>query len=99
MGFDASLQAQRNVGDLEHKDTTRKWRNSFLVSLIFGVPSMIIMMYFMVVMDMDHAHTKCELPMCLIDGVSLENFLLFLLATPVQVNISIIKSTTFVDFD
>ncbi|XP_021954957.1 copper-transporting ATPase 1 isoform X3 [Folsomia candida] len=81
----ASLQQHPHVGDLQHKDTTRKWRNSFMVSLIFGVPSMIVMMYFMLTMDMDHQHhATCELPMCIIPGVSLENFLLFLLATPVQ---------------
>jgi Cu+-exporting ATPase len=86
MGFESSLQAQRHPGDLDHRDTTRKWRNAFLVSLIFGLPSMIIMMYFMLTMDMEHQHDECHLPMCLIDGVSLENFLLFLLATPVQVS-------------
>jgi len=97
MGFDATLQAQRHPGDLDHKDTTRKWRNAFLVSLIFGLPSMIIMMYFMMIMDMDHMHDdyECHLPMCLIDGVSLENFLLFLLATPVQVCLQISAKNEF----
>ncbi|CAG7833653.1 unnamed protein product [Allacma fusca] len=84
MGFEASLDNVRDVSHLDHRDSTRKWRNSFFVSLIFGVPSMILMMYFMFTMDMDHEHTVCEFPMCIIDGLSMENFLLFLLSTPVQ---------------
>ena len=85
MGFEASLENNKETTHLDHRDVTRKWRNSFIVSLVFGVPSMIIMMYFMMGMDMDHHHITCELPMCIIPGLSLENFLLFLLATPVQV--------------
>ena len=48
---------------------------------------MVIMMYFMLVMDMEHHSDKCMWPMCIIDGLSLENLLLFLLSTPVQVRI------------
>lgn len=33
-----------------------RWRNSFLISLIFGVPTMAIMTYFMVVMAMCDGH-------------------------------------------
>lgn len=89
MGFEAELDNQRDMGHhLDHRDTTRKWRNSFIVSLIFGLPNMIIMMYFMFTMDMsqhdEHTIHTCELPMCIIPGLSLENLLLFLLATPVQ---------------
>ncbi|CAG7734585.1 unnamed protein product, partial [Allacma fusca] len=80
MGFEASLYNVRDVSNLDHRDTTRKWRNSFFISLIFGVPSMILMMYFMFTMDMDHEKTACKF----IDGLSMENFLLFLLSTPVQ---------------
>ncbi|ODN04912.1 Copper-transporting ATPase 1 [Orchesella cincta] len=84
MGFEASLEPRTDNHHLDHKDMTDKWRHSFLISCIFGIPSMAVMMYFMVYMDMDHHDLSCKLPMCIIPGLSLENLLLFLLATPVQ---------------
>lgn len=61
-----------------------RWRNSFLISLVCGVPVMIIMIYF-------HwfKHTMME-PLNqtpVFRGVSLDNLLLFLLCTPVQVRV------------
>ena len=85
LGFDAKL-FQRDVQDasraLKHQEEIRKWRNSFLVSLIFGVPCMAIMMYYMIAMNRPgHSHSDfC----CLVPGLSLENLLLFALSTPVQ---------------
>ena len=84
LGFTASIvnKEDRFDGFLDHQTEIRKWRNSFLISLIFGVPCMAVMMYYMVVMSRsDHDHmNNC----CLTPGLSLENLLLFLLSTPVQ---------------
>jgi len=82
LGFQAKVSERQNKGYLDHSEDIKKWRNSFLVSLLFGVPCMIIMMYFMFRMRGDE-HRHSEL-CCLIPGLSLENALLFLLSTPVQ---------------
>ena len=85
LGFTASLYTSGDRRSyLDHKDEIRKWRSSFLVSLLFGLPCMIIMTYYMVEMSLDgHKHSDgcCFLN---ISGLSLENTLLFLLSTPVQ---------------
>ena len=59
----------------------RKWRNSFLFSLIFGVPTILLMLFFMYIMPEIRPH---ESMCCLVPGLSLENLLLLLLSTPVQ---------------
>lgn len=82
LGFSATLYTRdTSKGNyLDHKKEIQKWRNSFIVSLLFGVPAMLVMVYFMAMMEhMTHEEMCCVLP-----GLSLENLLLFLLATPVQ---------------
>jgi Cu+-exporting ATPase len=56
-----------------------RWRNSFIVAAIFGIPAMVIMLVFMFKYK-DHMTA----PQVTI-GLSVENLIMFLLATPVQV--------------
>ena len=85
LGFSATIASKAEKhGYLDHKEEIRKWRSSFFVSLIFGLPCMVIMMYFMIEMGRkEHKHSE---DCCFLDipGLSLENTLLFLLSTPVQ---------------
>ncbi len=83
LGFDCypiTDLSMTNASYLSQKEEVKKWRNSFFFSLIFGVPSMIVMMYYMHMMSIGDESAKC----CVIPGVSPENFFLFLLSTPVQ---------------
>ena len=78
LGFTASLVSREmGQGLPDHQEDIKKWRNSFLISLLFGLPCMVIMMYYMIKMSRPG---DC----CLVPGLSLENTLLFLLSTPVQ---------------
>lgn len=81
IGFEASVRAETdNFAILEQKDQIRKWKRAFLISLIFGVPSMVLMMLFML-----PSHEEAVIPPHnIIPGLSVENLVMFLLATPVQ---------------
>ncbi|XP_025084861.1 copper-transporting ATPase 1-like isoform X3 [Pomacea canaliculata] len=104
LGFDAYilLDSDKRAARYDHREDIKRWRTSFLLSLIFGAPSMILMMYFMLGMKSeDHSHsntnmtdnmtTPAPMPqgehgpqMMVYPGLSLENLLMFILATPVQ---------------
>lgn len=63
-----------------------RWKNSFLLSLVFGLPAMGLMIY-MMVMDSQHQEHGGSMPQeqNLLPGLSLLNLAFFLLCTPVQV--------------
>ncbi|RWS27695.1 copper-transporting ATPase 1-like protein [Leptotrombidium deliense] len=62
---------------LNAKQEVKKWRRSFFFNLLFGLPSMAVMVFFMYILD---SHHMC----CVIPGLSLQNLLLFILVTPLQ---------------
>ena len=114
LGFTARLVAdERGAGMLDHRTEVIKWRRSFLFSLIFGVPVMAIMIFFMIDMHIndcsdnsddvttqsavtssandtgditiDSNDEHCGMRM-VVDGLSLENLLLFIFSTPCLVS-------------
>ncbi|XP_041455525.1 copper-transporting ATPase 1-like isoform X3 [Lytechinus variegatus] len=75
-GFDCEISTEENQINManQHMKTIKKWRTSFLISLIFGVPAITTMLYFMI--SKNH--------IIVIPGLSLENLILFICATMVQ---------------
>ncbi|XP_051799249.1 copper-transporting ATPase 2 [Acanthochromis polyacanthus] len=85
LGFEASLVKKGFKNNLDHSEEIRQWRNSFLLSLLFGLPVMALMIY-MMVMDSQHQEHGGSMPedQNLLPGLSLLNLAFFLLCTPVQ---------------
>ncbi|XP_062981304.1 copper-transporting ATPase 2 isoform X2 [Elgaria multicarinata webbii] len=83
LGFQASL-AKRDPKDhnLDHKQEIQQWKKSFLCSLLFGVPVLILMIY-MLIPAAEH-HGSMVLEQNLIPGLSILNLLFFVLCTLVQ---------------
>lgn len=71
-----------------------RWRNSFLLSLVFGLPVMGLMIYMMVMNSQDQEHGGI-IPeeQNLVPGLSTLNLVFFLLCTPVQVRNSPVGGT------
>ncbi|KAL2088165.1 hypothetical protein ACEWY4_016993 [Coilia grayii] len=89
LGFGASLVKNDCFGRneaLDHHEEIQQWKQSFLFSLVFGVPVMGLMIY-MMVMDSQHQEHGGSMPheQNLLPGLSILNLAFFLLCTPVQV--------------
>ncbi|XP_068612695.1 copper-transporting ATPase 2 [Brachionichthys hirsutus] len=86
LGFEASLEKAGFKNNLDHTEEIRQWKNSFLFSLVFGLPVMGLMIY-MMVMDSQHQEHGGSMPeeQNLLPGLSLLNLAFFLLCTPVQI--------------
>ncbi|KJH43765.1 copper-exporting ATPase [Dictyocaulus viviparus] len=84
LGYTAELSSKDDqMKRLDHSEDVRKWRITFFVSLIFGVPVMLIMIVFHWVL---HTHMEPKNQTHILSpALSLDNLLLLLLCTPVQV--------------
>uniref|UniRef100_A0A8C3L7H2 Copper-transporting ATPase 2 n=1 Tax=Chrysolophus pictus TaxID=9089 RepID=A0A8C3L7H2_CHRPC len=83
IGFHASVSRRvPNTHNLDHKKEIQQWRKSFLCSLVFGIPVLILMIY-MLIPGGEH-HGAMVLEQNLIPGLSILNLLFFVLCTFVQ---------------
>ncbi|KAM3174361.1 hypothetical protein ACTXT7_010710 [Hymenolepis weldensis] len=98
MGFEASIHGEHFKSNREF-DEVKRWRCNFFINLIFGLPTILAMLIFMMIWphspvggyclprmhnisdNFDHPHL---VPPMICPGLSWENFIMFLLATPVQ---------------
>ncbi|XP_018430847.1 PREDICTED: copper-transporting ATPase 1-like, partial [Nanorana parkeri] len=99
LGFKTSLvKRDRSASHLDHRGEIQRWKQSFLISLIFCIPVMGLMIY-MMFMDSDHMmphhhnmtmddittyHPTMVLEYQVMPGLSIMNLLSFLLCIPVQ---------------
>ncbi|UMM25664.1 hypothetical protein L5515_005391 [Caenorhabditis briggsae] len=84
LGFTADLATRDNqMKRLDHSEDVEKWRNTFLISLVCGVPVMIIMIIFHWILHTP-MHPEKQTPI-FTPALSLDNFLLLILCTPVQI--------------
>ncbi|XP_066467647.1 copper-transporting ATPase 2 isoform X2 [Tiliqua scincoides] len=83
IGFQATL-IKRDPKDhnLDHKQEIKQWKKSFLSSLVFGIPVLILMIYMLI--PGDQQHESMVLEQNLIPGLSILNLLFFVLCTFVQ---------------
>ncbi|KRY42062.1 Copper-transporting ATPase 1 [Trichinella spiralis] len=82
LGYSCSLLSKENrSAALSHNHDISRWKKSFLISLLFGLPVMGVMVYYHWIL---HTMDKPENQWHVIPGLSFDNLLLFLLCTPIQ---------------
>ncbi|KAM9820887.1 LOW QUALITY PROTEIN: copper-transporting ATPase 2-like [Neosynchiropus ocellatus] len=86
LGFEAELMKDGFKSNLDHAEEIKQWKNSFLLSLVFGIPVMGLMIY-MMVMDSQHQQHGGSMPpeQNVLPGLSILNLAFFFLCTPVQI--------------
>uniref|UniRef100_A0A0N5BX98 P-type Cu(+) transporter n=1 Tax=Strongyloides papillosus TaxID=174720 RepID=A0A0N5BX98_STREA len=83
LGYTAKLATHEDrLKKIDHSDDIRRWYKSLIISLVFGIPVMIIMIYFHWYRH-THMHPENQSPV-FVPALSLDNLILLLLATPVQ---------------
>jgi Cu+-exporting ATPase len=108
LGFKGSMLTSESKSALlanSHRKAIAKWRNTFILSLLFGTPSMLVMFIIMYIPDsndnmmhspsvnhsINHSthkvdsHANMHTKFMLIPGLNLENLLMFIFCTPVQI--------------
>uniref|UniRef100_A0A915BRU2 P-type Cu(+) transporter n=3 Tax=Parascaris univalens TaxID=6257 RepID=A0A915BRU2_PARUN len=84
LGYTAVLaDGDDRLKRLDQSDEVAKWRVSLIVSLMFGIPVMAIMIYFHWIQHTP-MHPEHQIPV-FTPALSLDNLLLFILCTPVQI--------------
>uniref|UniRef100_A0A4W3K7N3 P-type Cu(+) transporter n=1 Tax=Callorhinchus milii TaxID=7868 RepID=A0A4W3K7N3_CALMI len=82
LGYEASLvKRDRSTSHLDHREEIRRWRRSFVISLVFCVPVMSMMIYMMI---LEKHHSSMFLERQILPGLSVMNLLSFVLCLPVQ---------------
>ncbi|CEF67444.1 Copper-transporting ATPase 2 [Strongyloides ratti] len=83
LGYTAKLATHEDrLNKIDHCDDIRRWYRSFIISLVFGIPVMLIMIYFHWYRH-THMHHENQTPI-FVPALSLDNLILLFLATPVQ---------------
>uniref|UniRef100_A0ACB8GEX6 ATPase Cu transporting protein 7B n=1 Tax=Sphaerodactylus townsendi TaxID=933632 RepID=A0ACB8GEX6_9SAUR len=84
IGFQASL-VKKDPRDysLDHKEEIQQWKKSFLCSLVFGIPVMVLMIYMLIPGGQEHGSSVLD--QNIIPGLSIQNLLFFVLCTLVQI--------------
>nr|CDS31916.1 copper transporting ATPase 1 [Hymenolepis microstoma] len=98
LGFEAIMYTEHNKSNRDF-DEVKRWRCNFFINLVLGLPTMLAMLIFMMIWphspvggyclprmhnisgNFNHSH---PIPPMLSPGLSWENFIMFLLASPVQ---------------
>uniref|UniRef100_A0A915N506 P-type Cu(+) transporter n=1 Tax=Meloidogyne javanica TaxID=6303 RepID=A0A915N506_MELJA len=83
LGYSAELATHDDrLKRLGHADDIAKWKASFFISLVFGVPVMALMIYFHWFLQTP-MHPERQVPI-FVKALSMDNLILFVLSTPVQ---------------
>lgn len=87
LGFGVDLIDENTPVDLIFKQQLielKKWRNTFLMCLVFGFVTMVLHARMLINVDQDHHDGHMSHTDLIIPGLSSMNLLMFLLATPTQ---------------
>lgn len=88
LGFGVTLIDENTSVDLLFKQQLielKKWRNTFLMCLTFGLITMVLHLKMLTMSDQNHDHDNNHNSQLILPGLSSMNLIMFLLATPTQI--------------